>query len=39
VAAVWKDGRAVDRDRLPRTRVLSVAPAAAAKSSAPGDGR
>ncbi|HXI30043.1 MAG TPA: amidohydrolase family protein [Vicinamibacterales bacterium] len=39
VAAVWKDGRAVDRDRLPRTRVLSVAPAAAAKSSAQGDGR
>ena len=25
VAAVWKDGRAVDRERLPQTRVLSVA--------------
>jgi len=25
VAAVWKDGRAVDREHLPRTRVLSVA--------------
>ena len=24
VAAVWKDGRAVDRDHLPRVRVLSV---------------
>jgi imidazolonepropionase-like amidohydrolase len=28
IAAVWKEGRAVDRDRLPTTRVLSVAPAA-----------
>jgi imidazolonepropionase-like amidohydrolase len=27
VAAVFKDGRAVDRDRLPATRILSVAPA------------
>ena len=26
VATVWKDGRSVDRDRLPETRVLSVAP-------------
>jgi len=26
VAAVWKDGRAVDREHLPRTRVLSAAP-------------
>ncbi len=26
VAAVWKDGTAVDRSRLPQTRVLSVAP-------------
>ena len=26
VAAVWKDGRVVDRDRLPQLRVLSVAP-------------
>jgi imidazolonepropionase-like amidohydrolase len=25
VAAVWKDGQAVDRERLPQTRVLSVA--------------
>jgi len=25
VAAVWKDGRVVDRERLPQTRVLSVA--------------
>jgi imidazolonepropionase-like amidohydrolase len=25
VSAVWKDGRAVDRERLPRTRVLSIA--------------
>src|SRR5262245_52635556 len=25
-AAVWKDGRAVDREHLPRTRVLSVEP-------------
>jgi len=24
VAAVWKDGRPVDRERLPRTRVLSI---------------
>ena len=29
VASVFKDGRAVDRDRLPQTRVLSVPPAAA----------
>jgi imidazolonepropionase-like amidohydrolase len=28
VAAVWKEGRAVDRERLPMSRVLSVAPAA-----------
>ena len=28
VAAVWKEGRAVDRERLPTTRVLSVAPVA-----------
>jgi imidazolonepropionase-like amidohydrolase len=39
VAAVWKDGRAVDRERLPRTRILSVAPPAAAKPSTPGAAR
>jgi imidazolonepropionase-like amidohydrolase len=27
VATVFKDGRAIDRARLPETRVLSVAPA------------
>jgi len=29
VASVWKDGRAVERERLPMSRVLSVSPAAA----------
>jgi imidazolonepropionase-like amidohydrolase len=28
VAAVWKEGRAIDRERLPQSRVLSVAPPA-----------
>ena len=39
VAAVWKDGRAIDRDHLPRTRVLSVAPSAASKPSTQGAAR
>jgi len=28
VAGVYKEGKAVDRERLPETRVLSMAPAA-----------
>jgi imidazolonepropionase-like amidohydrolase len=39
VAAVWKDGRAVDREHLPRTRVLSVAPAAVSKPATQGVAR
>jgi imidazolonepropionase-like amidohydrolase len=34
VAAVYKDGRAVDRDHLPAARVLSVAPSASRRSTA-----
>jgi len=35
VAAVWKDGRAVDREHLPRTRVLSAAPRGSGGSGGP----
>ncbi len=34
IAAVYKDGRVVDREHLPATRVLSVAPAAPKRSTA-----
>jgi imidazolonepropionase-like amidohydrolase len=36
IAAVWKDGRAVDREHLPRTRVLSAAPGGSGGSGGSG---